>query len=100
VQPPRLSSRLASQLAGRPAGFGKTLRETLRGAKNKKKRWPAGFGQKEKEEEEPKVKQNKGPGLGVCSKTRFLTKSRIAKFILGNQLARYTENPSSSANGN
>jgi len=53
----------------------------------------AGFGQKEKEEVEPKVRQTKGPGLGVCSKTRFLTKSRNAKITLGNQLARYTENP-------
>ena len=85
---------------GWPAGFGENIRETFWRAKNGKNAGrPAGFGKKEKEEEEPKVRQNKGVVLGVCSKTRFLTKSRIAKIILGNQLARYTENPSSSANG-
>jgi hypothetical protein len=47
---------------------------------------PAGFGQNEKEEEEPKVRQNKGVFLGVCSKTRFLTKIDNCKNYIGKSI--------------
>ena len=74
--------------AGRPAGFGENIRETCWSAKNGKKLAgrPAGFGQNRKEEEEPKVKQNKGVVLGVCSKTRFLTKIDNCKNYIGKSI--------------
>ncbi len=83
--------QVSSRSPGRPAGqlasvktFGKRS-----GVQKKEKTLAgrsAGFGQKEKEEEEPKVKQNKGVVLGVCSKTRFLTKIENCKNYIGKSI--------------
>ena len=84
--------------ASGPAGPGPDLKKARpgRGAVQKTGKKlagrPAGFGQNEKPEEEPKVRQNKSVVLGVCSKTRFLTKIENCKNCIGNSFdAIYTK---------